>query len=148
MSQKLTGHVGSHAREDRSVRRLGPALLVEGVAVLELRALVEMGVKLAGRDGIRPSRNTEHLRRVIAETADAVVSGHADVRVDVIRASSNHQHDSEIKTSEVARMTGLSERQARRLTSDLGGRKTRSGPWLIQRALIEAHLIERQGRNT
>lgn len=127
-----------------SARRLGPALLVEGPAVLQLKALVEMGVRFAAKDGIRPSPATERLRRVIAETAATVMSerGHADVREEPTGATSEVVRE-DIDTKEVARMTGLSDRQARRLTSDLGGRKTRSGTWLIERALVEAHILRK-----
>lgn len=132
---------GGRARthEAPAVQQLGAAVLLQGPALLDVRYLLALGVRVVqSRDGITPHGRLLHLQRVVEVAADEYRQNLAlpaaldpgDVRED------------RCTTREAALTLGLSVRQVRRLAPQLGG--VRHGrELLLERTAVEAQLAQR-----
>ncbi len=110
------------------VQRLAPGVvLLTGDAVDALAYAVAVTQRARQRNGLPPSR---------ALTALAMAAtGHADNNIQP--QEHDEPHDL-MTTEEAAHMLGCSNRQARRLAPQLGGRLT-GGRWLLDRQAVTEH---------
>lgn len=124
-----------------NAERLGPAVLLRGQGVLDVRALLELGLKTAARDGIGASPRIVELRLVLDAAAAEVMSapGHADVRSEP--DSRSWSKEEVLTTEEAAQMLTISTRHVRRLARDgeLEGHQRRDRTWIFTRASIDAY---------
>jgi hypothetical protein len=118
----------------------GGEVLLQGATLRLVAGLVGQGLAARRRDGYRPSAMelevTEALRRAAAMSRP----GHADVPEAAPERSSGQA----ISSAEAARILEVSPRQVRRLTGELGGRRTVAGPLEFDLAAIEAEAARRQ----
>lgn len=126
------------------VQRLGPAILLQGAAVLDANYLITLGVREARRNGIpAPARILallDALAKTAAATRRASADGHADVPDHPLPGQSVL---TALTTKEAADMLDLSERQIRRLAPDLGGR-LRHRTWTFDRGAVAAYAEHRK----
>lgn len=124
--------------------QVGPGTVVLGpVGVAHVRRALEVVAEMGRRDGIGASPALRLLVEVVSRAADDLAMsacGHADVR-EVGDLPTSAVPDL-LSVKEVATMTGLSQRQVRRLTPLLGASKVGSG-WAIERHAAEAFVVER-----
>jgi len=129
------------------VQRFGEAVILQGAAVPEISYLVGLGLRhRAAVDGAPPSVRQRQLLRILADAAEASLAlpptprGHADT------IATPHLGESvvgEISTAEAARLLGITSRHARRLASDLDGRRVK-GTWLFDRHAVVAYATQRK----
>ena len=124
------------------VQRLGPAIVLQGAALVEVMGLVALGIReRSRRNGVNASPRLTNLLGEMGEAASwAMSSGHADVPKTPVLAGSDSV---EIPTEEAAAMLALSDRQVRRLASTLGARKVH-GALVWDRGAVAAYAAERQ----
>lgn len=107
-----------------SVQRLGAAVLLQGAAVPALARLAARGLRDRERDGLPASGALTALVRTLDEAADAQAAmspdGPAGRPPVAVSASSVLPRDT-LGSAEAAALLGVTPRQARRLTNDLGG---------------------------
>lgn len=134
------------------LQRLGDAVLLQGAALLQCRALVFRAVRESSkRDGIVPSANTRDLLQVLDEAASAyqkcrqmspIRHGDMDIRPDMEGCDTEELVG--IGTATVAQILGITVRQAQRLASRLGAQKTLSGSLSFDRVAVLEYQKLRQ----
>lgn len=125
-----------------AVQRLGPAVLLQGPAVLEMMRLTILGARLRSqRDGIAMPESTRCLIQALADAAAEVSpTRHDDVASEPDPAT--WEQVTAMTTKEVAGMLQLSQRQAQRLAPALGGRKV-GGVVLVDRDAVLSLAAQR-----
>jgi hypothetical protein len=130
---------------------LGDALLLQGPAVADAAYLVGLGLRYRKHiDGAQP---TVHHRRLLAALTDAAMSaaprlrgnpqpgqGHGDVPASADPSQSDVEW---VATSAAADLLGLTSRQVRRLTEELGARRIK-GAWFFNLAAVTAEAHRRK----
>ncbi|NKS20860.1 hypothetical protein GS467_06500 [Rhodococcus hoagii] len=119
------------------IQQLGAAVLLQGSALTAARHAIRAAQHKRNRDGLVPSPT-------LVELDAALVSalGHPDVRDEVDLSPSVHESD-DITIADAAALLGVSDRQCRRLATQLGGRVI-GGRWLLDRQTVNDYLIERR----
>lgn len=110
-----------------SVQRLEGVVLLSGDSIEAARFAVRVTIAARQRNGQRVPAEIAELARELS------VYGQRDTTAENV-GNSGTQADW-ISTQEVARMLGISERQARRLAPELGG-TLHAGRWLIDRTAV------------
>jgi hypothetical protein len=111
-----------------SVYRLpAGALLLTGTALEACRYAVAVAQRARARNGLPPSTQLAQLGEALA------AAGQTDSPAEPAGQPDN------VTTSEAAALLGCSERKARRLAPQLGGRLT-GGRWLLDRVAVTEHL--------
>lgn len=133
------------------LQRLGDAVLLQGPALLQCRALVFKAVRDSSkRDGIVPSANTRDLLQALDEAASAYRACRqmSPIRHDDMPFQPNvKESDTElvgIGTATVANILGVTVRQAQRLAGRLGAQKTLSGSLSFDRVTVLEYRKLRQ----
>lgn len=103
----------------------GGEVLLAGSEVRVLAGLAAAGLAARRRDGWVPSAAERDLVERLAEASAMSRPGHGDVPAPA--ASGSLRRRAAVSTAEAARLLGISPRQVRRLSEDLGGRYTASG---------------------
>lgn len=98
--------------------------------------LVQYAVNLAQR--YRRSSGLPESPSLARLAAQLSVAGHADTPEAPIAQPEY------MTTSEAAELLGCSRRKVARLAPRLGGRRTSSGPWLLDRLAVAEHLDGRK----
>ncbi|REE74380.1 hypothetical protein C8E05_3815 [Rhodococcus wratislaviensis] len=113
-----------------TVQRLAPdVVLLTGPAVGAVRFALAIALAARRRNGLPVPVPLAEL------AAELSVGGHTDAKA---KGGSNTE-PRHITTEEAAQMLGCSNRQARRLAPQLGG-KLAGGRWLLDRAAVTEHL--------
>lgn len=111
-----------------SVYRLPPgAVLLTGPALDACRYAVAVAQRARARNALPPSRQLAQLAEALAAAGHTDAVEDADVQPDAMT------------TTEAAAQLGCSERTARRMAPQLGGRLT-AGRWLLDRVAVAEHL--------
>lgn len=100
--------------------------------------VVRQAVNLAQR--YRKANGLPELRSLARIAAELSVAGHADSPEEPLGDADF------MTTSEAAELLGCSRRTAARLAPKLGGRRTSSGPWLLDRLAVIEHIEGRTNR--
>lgn len=125
---------------------LGDAAVLRGPVTLDIYRTLMDGIRSQQhRDAIEPNAELLQAVAVLKRAAEAARQG---ATPDVPDTSDVRERGSQaplmtgerIGIQEVAEMCGLSDRQARRIAGQLGGRKTRSGHWAFDRGLVRAYI--------
>ncbi|MGY4101609.1 helix-turn-helix domain-containing protein [Nocardia sp. R16R-3T] len=124
------------------VQRFGPAVVLTGAAVPNVRRCLIAAAKALRRDGIAAP---PWLLVLIAELAAAAAEvGHADRETGVPQASS--MTTTTIGSKEVAEMLGCSTRQVRRLARTLEARRV-GKTWTFDPDVVRAYQLGRSTEN-
>lgn len=128
-----------------AVQTFGCALVLTGLAVLDVRALVALGVRQAARDGVTAPPRLAQLQRaldtVAAEVRVKSLPGHHDATLRLCQPDSTRSD--RLGTQEVAEMLGLTQRQVQRLAPQLGAEQLANRTYLFDRVAVEAHAAAR-----
>ena len=131
------------------VQRYGEVVILQGLALRDVRALVKRGIRQAQReDGISPHERLQQLvnafDQAIAHNAFMSPNGQNDVANNTTMGQSEteEQHDV-IGTTEAAKILQLSARQVQRKARSLGGHRT-GGRWRYNRTDVEHYKSNRQ----
>jgi hypothetical protein len=136
-------------RNPPTMQPLGPAMLVQGQAVVDMVYLINKGIQGAKRDGYPTGRFTEYLRlfyQVYEFRTPIEVSriGHGDRPIGGDLKEYGCEEFDTIGTAEAALLSGFSRRTCQRLARDgLGVRVGRS--WVLDRVGFLAHLANTEG---
>ncbi|MEZ5150704.1 hypothetical protein [Rhodococcus zopfii] len=102
-----------------NVQRLGDSLLLQGEAVDALYWVLNVAIAARHRAG-------KHVPPEVGHLAGAVTAaGHTDTRT----TGFGHSRTDSVGVDELARLTGLSRRQARRVAATIG--RLEHGRWVI-----------------
>lgn len=127
------------------VQILGDAVVIRGAAAVEASRLLSRGVAAVERqDGIRANNRVLLLLSAVAEVAGMSACPVSDVRNETSSARSGSGVTHRIGTREAADLMEISERQVRRLASDLDGRIHR-GRWTYDFNAVQAATANRTG---
>lgn len=127
------------------VQRLAPGvLLIQGRALLALDSMARSAVRdTLHRDGIRPGAALGVLLEMLSTAANDVRADIADVREEADVTRSNQER---LTSREAADMLGITERQTRRLATELQGHRGPHG-WTFDPDIIRAAHTTRLQRN-
>lgn len=118
---------------EQSVQRLAPGVvLLTGDAITALRYAIRVAIASRRRNGLPVPASLAELAAATSEPGQS----------DSEPAPTQHDSSDLIDIMEAATMLGCSNRQARRLAPQLGGRIV-AGRWLLDRAAVTEHI---QGR--
>jgi hypothetical protein len=122
----------------------GGQILLRGAAVIDCWRAVSSTIRNAQRrDSLHSPARLITLERGLAKEAQlAAASGRLDVR-DGTFLPPFSQNVEVIDATEAGRLLGLSSRQVRRLSAELGGRKV-AGRWLFDSMAVAAHAVDRK----
>lgn len=130
------------------LQQLGPAIVLQGLALADVRRCIVTAQDVSSGDGIGPPARLRQLVAAI-DAALAVTerpaADTADVREEAVGAGSDHE---EIGSEEAARILRRDPRTVRRLAADLGGRRSPAGGWLFHRSTVTAYAATRDERTT
>jgi len=128
------------------VQQLGPAVLLQGLALKDTRSLITRAVReIRRQDGIiAPPRLT-----ILLEALERAISAEHPSppgRTDTPDITDTPFLDEQllIGSSEAANILGISSRQAQRLAITLGGKRSASRCWTYSRLEVEAYLQQRE----
>lgn len=119
--------------------RVGGVVVLCGAALKEARDSALIAVKHRQKSGI-PYRNYEALASEFGEAMAA--AGQPDVRSPAISKAVAVDQPT-VPLTEAAVRLGVSERQARRLAPQLGGKKI-AGSWFVDETALNEHIEGKQ----
>ena len=132
-----------------SVQLLGPAVLLQGPAVLHVQRVVEAGIRETfRRDGIPASPGLMDVLHALTVAADQVrmsASGQDDVAARALSAQS--QTTAPIGTKEAAALLGYTPRHTQRIARSLGGHRAPGGAWTFARDEVEAYAHHKENQS-
>lgn len=130
-----------------AVQLLGAAVLLQGGAMMDVRALVKVGLRYAqSRDGIATPPRLLAVLAALDEAAEqlqgAPRSRQRDATPTVVQPHS--ELNEEIGTREAAIILGITARSTQRLAQTLDGTRLASGAFVFRRSAVEAYAHSRQ----
>jgi len=133
-----------------AVEVIGPAVILQGLALLDTRALVIRGIKDVQRmDGITPH---PRLLALVSAIDAAIIAGEAsDQRhPDPPRVSLEGicgEQSEIIGTRQAAQILGTSARQVQRIAASLNGYRLPSRCWTFSKLDVQSYLEQRNLAN-
>lgn len=121
------------------LQRLGPAVLLQNIAVQDAYYLLSAGLRATRRGGVAVPGRFLQLQAELASAAAEVrasADGHNDVAPPVAQAQSTCEDS--IGTREAANALQLSPRQVQRIARDLDGRFV-GGCWVFDRLAVHSY---------
>jgi hypothetical protein len=126
------------------VQQLGSAVLLQGLAVVDVYRLVALGLQVVRqRDGITPPTRLRALERTLAAASEEFRRVSPPRHDDVAPAAEVALSDPvrRLTTAQAAVILGLSVRQVQRLAPDIGTRCGRV--FVLDQGAVEAYAAER-----
>lgn len=132
----------AHERRPQ-VQQFGPALLLQGPVLHELRWVLEVGAReISRRDALSPSAAMQALRHALISAITAHGNEELPPQPDLRRLNTEELGEW-LTTEEVASLLGRQPRQVRNLAAQLGGRRHGTA-WRFERAAVEAEIARRK----
>ncbi|MBE5501847.1 hypothetical protein E3G66_004674 [Mycobacteroides abscessus] len=129
--------------DESGLTRYGPAVILTGPALKLVLDAALIAVKHRRMTAGLPFSTTPYEALACELRAAMAADGHADVRTGAISDPVPVDEQPRVPLAEAAAQLHISERQARRLAPQLGGRRI-AGRWFVDELALSQHLEGRQ----